>query len=76
MNMPGFTAEASLHNCGKHYQSRTCIFNNQHVVPQAKNQCVRKARRAYLRCLSIGYGHDDCFATAVDLWDFCEAIYD
>jgi len=34
MNMPRFTAEASLYTGGKHYQTGTYIFNNLEIIPQ------------------------------------------
>jgi len=75
MNLPGFTAEASLYNCFKHYQGSTFISHNQHVIPQVMDICERKARQAYRRCVLIGYEYDDCLTFAVDFWDWCDTVY-
>ncbi len=75
MNMPGFNAEASLHNSGKHYQNRTYIFNNQHVIPQVSDLCLRKGARAFWRCRSVGYDFETCMDFEVDTWEWCERVY-
>jgi hypothetical protein len=73
MNMPKFTAEVSLYNGGKYYQTRTRISSNQQVVPQVSARCMHKANRLYDRCRLIGEGNAACAQTAVDFAEFCDA---
>jgi hypothetical protein len=73
INMPGFTAEASLYNGGEYYETRTRISNNQQIIPQVSARCIHKANRYYDRCRLVGYGNATCAQFAVDFADFCEA---
>lgn len=73
MNIPGFTAEASLYNRGEYYETRTQISDTQQVVPQAPFRCMNKAIRLYDRCISIGHDSVSCAVAATDFWDFCNA---
>ncbi len=73
MNMPGFTAEASLYDRREHYLTRTGISDNQQVIPQVSARCMHKANRLYDRCRLIGYGNATCAQTAVDFADSCQS---
>jgi len=72
MNIPGFTAEASLYHGSKNYQAATRKTKDQQgVVPQSKMTCAFKAGRLAGRCLALGHDHGDCMAVAADFNQFC-----
>jgi hypothetical protein len=71
MNLPGFTAEATLQSGSKRYRKTTRSSNNQRIVPQSRMTCAFKAGRLAGRCLAGGYGHQDCMELAADFNDFC-----
>ncbi|HYJ87642.1 MAG TPA: hypothetical protein VEW46_16385 [Pyrinomonadaceae bacterium] len=71
MNIPGFTAEASLYHGSEDYQAATSSANDQQVVPQSRQTCAFKAGRLAGRCLSLGHDHGDCMAAAADFNQFC-----
>ena len=71
MNIPGFTAEASLYQGAENYQAATRSANDQRVVPQSRLTCAFKAGRLAGRCLSLGHDHGDCMAAAADFNQFC-----
>ena len=71
MNIPGFTAEASLYHGSENYQAATRRANDQQVVPQSKMTCAFKAGRLAGRCLALGHDHGDCMALAADFNQFC-----
>jgi hypothetical protein len=69
MNMPGFTAEATLDSSNKPYQSAMRHWSNQQVVPQSPMTCAFKAGRLAGRCLALGL--DNCYELAADFYKFC-----
>jgi len=71
LNMPGFTAAASLYHGSEHYQADTVGSNDQQVVAQSRMTCAFKAGRLAGRCLSLGFDRSDCMATAADFNQFC-----
>ena len=71
MNIPGFTAEASLYHGSEGYQAATSSANDQQVVPQSRLTCAFKAGRLAGRCLALGHDHGACMATAADFNQFC-----
>ena len=71
MNIPGFTAEATLNSSSKHYRATTRPSNNQRVIAQSKMTCAFKAGRLAGRCLALGFDHGDCMAAAADFNGFC-----
>ena len=71
MNIPGFTAEASLSHGSENYQAATSGPNDQQVVPQSRMTCAFKAGRLAGRCLGLGHDHGDCMAVAADFNQFC-----
>ena len=71
MNIPGFTAEASLYHGSENYQAATRTANDQQVVPQSKMTCAFKAGRMAGRCLALGFDHTDCMEIAADFNQFC-----
>ncbi|MCM3900744.1 MAG: hypothetical protein ND866_03480 [Pyrinomonadaceae bacterium] len=71
MNIPGFTADASLYHGSEHYQAGTLGSTDQQVVAQSRMTCAFKAGRLAGRCLSLGHDHGDCMAAAADFNQFC-----
>jgi hypothetical protein len=71
MNMPGFTAKATLNSSSKHYRITTRPSNNQRVIAQSKMTCAFKAGRLAGRCLQLGYDRYDCMGAAADFNAFC-----
>jgi len=71
VNMPEFTAEATLHNSGKQYLMATRSSKDQGVIAQSSKTCAFKAGRLAGRCLQLGYDHQDCMEVAADFYDFC-----
>ena len=71
MNIPGFTAEASLYHGSENYQAETRRTNDEQVVPQSRMTCAFKSGRLAGRCLSLGHDHGDCMALAADFNQFC-----
>jgi hypothetical protein len=71
MNIPGFTAEATLHGTSGRYRVAARDANNQQVIPQSRMTCAFKAGRLAGRCLQLGYDHGACMETAADFNDFC-----
>ena len=73
MNIPGFTAEASLYHVNENFQAATRTANDERVVPQSKMTCAFKAGRLAGRCLALGHDHGDCMELAADFNQFCNA---
>jgi hypothetical protein len=71
MNMPGFTAEASLSGNNKHHRITTRASNNQRIIAQSKMTCAFKAGRFAGRCLAAGFDSGDCYYAAADFNSFC-----
>jgi hypothetical protein len=72
MNVPRFTAQASLYTSQEGYHAQLSATANQQVIPQLINigyiGCwVTRAVRTYSRCISLGYGAGECAETASDL---------
>lgn len=71
MNMPGFTADATLAESDDSYRITVRPWNEQRVIPQSRMTCAFKAGRLAGRCLGLGYDRDDCYALAADFNTFC-----
>ena len=71
MNMPGFTAAASLYHGGQHYQGKKRRSTDQQVVAQSRMTCAFKAGRLAGRCLQLGHEHGACMEAAADFNQFC-----
>jgi hypothetical protein len=69
MNIPGFTAQASLYISHERYHAQMSMAPNQQVIPQAINlRCwIVSASRTFFRCSGLGYGWGQCWETARDL---------
>jgi hypothetical protein len=75
MNMPGFTAEASVFASANCYIARRSMSNNQEVItPAAINErCAAKAYRFAQRCRDSGVSSspEGCVVASWDFYDFC-----
>ena len=69
MNIPGFTAQASLYGSRERYCAQVPMIPNQQVIPQLINHdCWWPSfSRTYDRCNGLGYDAWSCLETAVDL---------
>lgn len=61
MNIPGFSAEASLCESYMHYRAGVFLPCNEQVIPQVRNDCLRRAFQRHVRCVNEGIlGHGLC----------------
>ncbi len=73
MNMPGFTAEASLYSNHKHYPtsmytSADPLSTSPQVTPQLRIGCfINAAVTTYNRCVGLGWDSGACAQVAIDL---------
>jgi hypothetical protein len=71
MNIPGFTAEATLNSSSKHYRITMHPSSNQGVIAQSRMTCAFKAGRFAGRCLQLGFDKGDCMEGAAEFNAFC-----
>ena len=64
MNLPRFTAEASLYKASMRYSmaiSVNAMTNDQKIVPQQFRACIVN-RGCFFACLAEGIGRKDCLS--------------
>jgi hypothetical protein len=68
MNIPGFTAEATLGRSSQHYATEMSSTQDSQVTPAFNITCYLNSYfRTYGRCTSIGHGEGVCRELADDV---------